>query len=283
VAKAWCFGDLTLNQVPDDAKTGPDVRNSGLLCDGEALNNATQTDVLTADINFYVEQARNNENFVCTGERPTPTTGPTFTPTPTQTACIDDADVMLVLDRSGSISNTELASLKTAANDFVTALNPGVAGAHVGQSSFATLASLDLHLSDNASTIQAAINALDNGGFTNLVGGLQLASTELDDVGGDGHDRADATSPDYYVVVTDGNPNRPLPEANARTLAANEAAAIAAGGGTVFVVGVGSDVDATYLRDEIASAPANYFSVADYSQLQTALGQIVTTCNGTVN
>ncbi len=53
----WCYGDINV-----------DSENYKLSCDGSAVTNASQTDQLTADVWFYVEQARNNENFVC----PTP-------------------------------------------------------------------------------------------------------------------------------------------------------------------------------------------------------------------
>ncbi|RJR29629.1 hypothetical protein C4564_02055 [Candidatus Microgenomates bacterium] len=50
----WCYGSLVVNQ-------GDNL----LVCDGKSVTNLTQTDSLSADISFYVEQARNNDNFVC--------------------------------------------------------------------------------------------------------------------------------------------------------------------------------------------------------------------------
>ena len=52
VGMYWCYGKLTVN--------GYD-----LSCDGSAVTNLTQTDSMSADISFYVEQARNNLDFVC--------------------------------------------------------------------------------------------------------------------------------------------------------------------------------------------------------------------------
>ncbi len=48
----WCYGNLTVD--------GTDI-----TCDGAPVTNLTQTDSLEADITFYVEQARHNENFEC--------------------------------------------------------------------------------------------------------------------------------------------------------------------------------------------------------------------------
>lgn len=53
----WCFGDINV-----------DYDDYTLECDGEPVDNTPQTDMLTADIGFYVEQARNNPNFECTDE-----------------------------------------------------------------------------------------------------------------------------------------------------------------------------------------------------------------------
>ena len=50
----WCYGDIEVDQG-----------NNLLSCDGAGGTNMTQTDSMTADITFYVEQARNNEDFQC--------------------------------------------------------------------------------------------------------------------------------------------------------------------------------------------------------------------------
>lgn len=50
----WCYGAVTVNE---GAHT--------LSCNGSAVTNVSQTDRLMADISFYVEQSRNNPNFVC--------------------------------------------------------------------------------------------------------------------------------------------------------------------------------------------------------------------------
>lgn len=59
VGMYWCFGDIDVDQV-----------SHTLSCDGSATTNVTQTDSMTADISFYVEQSRNNENFVCPAIEP---------------------------------------------------------------------------------------------------------------------------------------------------------------------------------------------------------------------
>ncbi|MCK4592776.1 VWA domain-containing protein [Candidatus Parcubacteria bacterium] len=187
--------------------------------------------------------------------------------------CVD-ADLMLVLDRSGSIDDGELADLQTAAKAFVTALVPAADKSHIGQTSFATYGSHDLSLTYDVTAIEAAIDGLNNSGRTNLMEGITLATTEL--VGGDR--TPDADYPDYMVVITDGNPNEPGTEANAKLVAAQAADAARAVGIKIYVVGVGTDVDATYLSEEIANSTGQYYSVADYSDLEDILEGIAT-CN----
>lgn len=53
---AWCAGALTPTSLVD----------GGWTCDGDSLGNEAQTDSVSADISFRVEQARNNPSFSCT-------------------------------------------------------------------------------------------------------------------------------------------------------------------------------------------------------------------------
>ncbi|MBI4709249.1 MAG: hypothetical protein HY764_03545 [Candidatus Portnoybacteria bacterium] len=74
LAKAWCFGDATINPYTQDGgnqQSGPDDRP--LVCSGVNEDNITQTDSLTMDIAFRAVQARNNPNFLCGQENCEPT------------------------------------------------------------------------------------------------------------------------------------------------------------------------------------------------------------------
>lgn len=89
VGKAWCFGELTLSPLTQDGVNNvvsPANTNGGVLCNGSALNNETQSDILTADVSFTAMQHRNNPNFLC---NPVSTPVPTPTPTSTPIACIE--------------------------------------------------------------------------------------------------------------------------------------------------------------------------------------------------
>ena len=190
--------------------------------------------------------------------------------------CSEEADTMLVLDRSGSIDAGELTTLKNAANAFVTALSPSTAGVHMGQTSFAFTGSLDQILTDSAAAMNAAINALVTGGTTNLSEGISLATAEL----ASGNDRNDATSPDFMVVITDGAPNQPggsEPSGQAAAIASANAADAA--DIEIFVVGVGTtQATSDFLKDNIATDAAHYFDAADFGSLEDILEGIAQ-CN----
>lgn len=184
--------------------------------------------------------------------------------------CKEELDLMLVLDRSGSIGSTNMATMKTAVDGLVTALAPSTAGVHIGQTSFSDNGTLDLHLSDDQTAILAANDGLVSSGYTNLFEGIDLANGELDNA--HGHERPLVA--DIMIIITDGNPNRPPDDANARALAAAEADAARAAGVEVYVVGIGS-VDATYLTNDIADDANHYFAAANFDDLQTVLENIV--------
>jgi predicted ribosomally synthesized peptide with SipW-like signal peptide len=54
IGLAWCFGIMNV-----------DLTNHTITCDGSGDHNETQTDKIMTSVGFYVEQARNNSDFVC--------------------------------------------------------------------------------------------------------------------------------------------------------------------------------------------------------------------------
>jgi uncharacterized protein YegL len=195
---------------------------------------------------------------------------------PNGIGCLEKADVMLVLDRSGSIESGELTTLKTAAKAFVDALAPSASGVHIGMVSFSDNASLDVHLTDNATTVKTAIDGLSSGGSTNLEDGLRTADTELDNPG-DTHDRTDGESPDFIVLITDGAPTASDGPGTHEEDAADAADDAKLDGIEIFGVGVGTSTStANFLKDDIVSSPSSthYFDAADFGDLEDILETI---------
>jgi len=63
IAKAWCFGDLTIDPLPPGSHSPTSAGN--VTCDGSEVGNESQTDIVKGTLEFYVEQYRNNEGFLC--------------------------------------------------------------------------------------------------------------------------------------------------------------------------------------------------------------------------
>jgi predicted ribosomally synthesized peptide with SipW-like signal peptide len=64
IGKAWCFGEMTTAPEVEGDGT-PIERGTGFSCDGSGVNNASQTDRVEGDLQFYAEQARHNDTFLC--------------------------------------------------------------------------------------------------------------------------------------------------------------------------------------------------------------------------
>jgi hypothetical protein len=56
IGLAWCAGTMTIET------------DNTITCNGESMGNDNQTDSMMFDVNFYIEQARNNPNFSCNEE-----------------------------------------------------------------------------------------------------------------------------------------------------------------------------------------------------------------------
>ncbi len=186
-------------------------------------------------------------------------------------------DMALVLDTSSSISSSELATMKTAVNNFVTALDGTPTEFSLSQ--FYGTASVAQGFTGDASTIVTAVNGLTSTGHTgtNFEDGLIKGNSTLPNRGG---------IPNVIVFASDGNPNRKgsnvvATETEAMQAALVQANAIKSQGTRIITLGIGSDVDAQNLKD--LSSDDAYYSSASFDSLDETLGAIVTDlCGGTV-
>jgi hypothetical protein len=64
IGKAWCLGDMSEDPVTPGDNSPLD--GTGFDCSGASVDNKTQTDGITSNIQFYAVQSRNNDDFVCT-------------------------------------------------------------------------------------------------------------------------------------------------------------------------------------------------------------------------
>lgn len=115
------------------------------------------------------------------------------------------ADIVLILDRSGSMTGAPLENLKLAAREFVAAMDAATdsaadgvigQGSRIGIVSFSTTATTDVPLTTQVSELNAAIDALDAGGSTNHSDAFTQAVSLFDPA---------SANQKIMIIFTDGN------------------------------------------------------------------------------
>lgn len=165
-----------------------------------------------------------------------------------------DLDIMLVLDRSGSMGGQKLADAKNAAKSFVDKLN----GAYdqAGLASFSTAAALNQRLlimnGTNKTTLKNRIDSLGANGYTNIGDAIAIATTELASA------RAKTGAARVQVLLSDGNPNRPT-GVDANQYAIDKAKQACRNSTTIYTISLGSDANRTLMQ-----AIANITSGKEY-------------------
>lgn len=158
------------------------------------------------------------------------------------------ADIVLVLDRSGSMQGTPLASMKAGANAFIdiiaeategTGGNIG-SGSRIAIVSFSDTATANTQLITSVSTLKQAVNSLTAGGSTNHADAFFRASQLLSGT---------TASQKVIVMFTDGKTTSGSPPAPV-------AAAAKQAGAVIYCIGlIGSDGIDVAALNEWASDP----------------------------
>jgi collagen type VI alpha len=191
-----------------------------------------------------------------------------------QIVCL--ADIVLVVDDSGSIRDTDLPGGNNwrVVLDFVDriagALDPiGLDATRLGMVTFSNTGVVQFDLDDVTSTREAQANIADtnyNGGNTNTTGGLNVAYSLFRPERGD---RPNVE--DMIVLITDGNPTRDL------AFLPRAFGMIKASGIRIVGVGVTNNIDVDQMR-QIVSKPYqdHYFEVNDFAGLNEILDTLIT-------
>jgi uncharacterized protein YegL len=168
-------------------------------------------------------------------------------------------DVMLVIDRSGSMSGQNIIQAKAAAISFVGFMDLTLDRA--GLVSFSSSATLDQGLTQDETTLVNQINTLVASGGTQIDLGLSVAHSHLANNG-------DPIAEPVIILLSDGvSSGDPIAAANAAKAA----------GIRIISIGLGSGADANTLR-AIASTPEDYYfapSSIDLENIFVSIGNSI--------
>lgn len=165
-------------------------------------------------------------------------------------------DIVLILDRSGSMAGSALANLKNGAKAFIDIIDEATDGAQDGQIgsgsriavvSFSDTATADTQLITSVADLKAAVDALTAGGSTNHADAFTKASELL---------AAPSTNARVMVMFTDG-------ETTAGPDPSPIAAAARAAGVIIYAIGLSGSggVDTAALEDWASKPASSYVAI----------------------
>lgn len=165
-------------------------------------------------------------------------------------------DIVLILDRSGSMAGSPLANLKSGAKKFIDIIDEATDsaqdgqigfGSHIGIVSFASTATQDTGLITSVADLKAAVDALSSGGSTNHADAFTKALELFDPA---------STNAKVMVMFTDG---RTTSGVDPSTIAA----AARAQGVTIYCIGLSGNggIDEEALKDWASDPDSAYVAI----------------------
>ncbi len=165
-------------------------------------------------------------------------------------------DIVLVLDRSGSMAGSPLTNMKAGAKTFIDIIDEATdssqdgnigSGSQIGIVSFSDTATADTQLITSVATLKSAVDSLTAGGSTNHADAFAKATQLFDPL---------STNAKVIVMFTDGKTTSGPPPAPV-------AAAARASGIIIYCIGlIGSDgIDVSVLNDWATDPDASHVAV----------------------
>jgi Mg-chelatase subunit ChlD len=175
-----------------------------------------------------------------------------------------ERDVVLVVDRSGSMNGQKFLDLIDAIDTFTSTLNGTPVDEQVGLASYSDYATSDVPLTEDLSTITSALRRLRVGGYTSISRGMRAGEVILND--SSGVEFVERT----MIVMTDGLHNRgPEPREVATDLAAN--------GVTIHTITFGADADRTRMQEVASIGGGRHYHADNGLQLREIYREIALT------
>lgn len=169
-------------------------------------------------------------------------------------------DVMIVMDKSGSMSGGKITEAKKAASIFIDDLIQGVD--RVGYVTYSDKATLVSGLNDTFSSVKEKIKTTKVGGATNIGGAIKFAHKEINKNKRNGVKHV-------IIILTDGAANvSDLRGINPNDYVLSQANLAKSEGVIIYTVGLGSDVNSNLLSSA-ATVPDNYYYAPNESILSS--------------
>lgn len=189
-----------------------------------------------------------------------------FEPTESAVATFVERDVVVVVDRSGSMAGQKFADLRNAMQVFVDTLAIGTIEERVGLASYSSTASEDVQFTTDLKKITQAMKEMVVGGRTSISAGMEAGQNIVRR--GRSRDFVERT----MVVMTDGIHNTgPEP--------AGAAIALAAEGVVIHTITFGSDADRARMQNIATIGKGRSFHADNGAQLAQAFREIAMTLN----
>lgn len=187
-----------------------------------------------------------------------------FEPESRATATYIERDVVLVVDRSGSMRGSKFTDLVSAIDIFVETLEDTPVQERVGLASYSEFATADQSLTRDLGRIKRSVRSLRLGGFTSISRGMESGDKVMDD----------SRDKDYVertmIVMTDGRHNRgPEPRNTAESLAKD--------GIRIHTITFGSNADRSRMIEVADIGGGRHFHAATGQQLREIYREIALT------
>lgn len=189
---------------------------------------------------------------------------PFFEPSTSATATYIQRDVVLVVDRSGSMRGEKFEDLIAAIDVFVDTLDSTPVDERVGLASYNDLSSEDVELTEQLNVIRGGIRSLPIGGFTSISRGMQAGQNIM--TRGTNREFVERT----MIVMTDGRHNRgPEPVTVAEQLADENV--------TIHTITFGLDADRRRMRNVARIGGGRSFHAETGAELEQIYREIALT------
>jgi uncharacterized protein YegL len=189
---------------------------------------------------------------------------------PEQCNVIDGAlkqplDVVIIIDRSGSMAGTKMVQAKNAAVSFINNLVPG--SDRVSYVNYSNSASLVTNFSSSFSTTKTKIQATTVSGATNIGAAVKTAYQEIYNNGRDGVKHV-------IILLSDGEANvSDVVNLSPNNYAISRSNIAKLDGTIIYSIGLGTSID-TNLMKKVATLPSYYYSSPTGNDLSTIYLQI---------